>query len=204
MNANYQQEKGSLKNLVEASVGYRIFKEKDIWIDYGVLGSPYTNESAISRDHLMYTRSLAPEYVPYYLSGAKISLPLSEKFTAYLYLINGWQQIQDQNRGKSIGTQLEFRPDSKNLINWNTYLGDERSATRPNDRLRAFSDVYWIHKSGKNWEFTSCFYGGFQNNLFQSFKSEVFWWQANFIARYSFTEKISLSGRWEYFSDPNG
>lgn len=203
LNSNYQHEKGSLKNLVEASIGYRIFKEKDIWIDFGVLGSPYTNESAISRDHLMYTRSLAPEYVPYYLSGAKISLPLSEKLTAYLYLLNGWQQIQDLNEGKSLGTQLEFRPDGKNLINWNTYFGDERSDTRPNDRLRAFSDVYWIHKSGKNWEFTSCLYGGFQNNLFQTFNSKVFWWQANFIARYSFTEKISLSGRWEYFSDPN-
>ena len=202
MTANYANEKGSLKNLVEASVGYRISKTKSIWIDFGVLGSPYTNESAISRDHLMYTRSLAPEYVPYYLSGAKVSIPLSEKLSTYLYLLNGWQQIQDQNRGKAIGTQLEYRPDSKNLLNWNTYFGDERSESRPNDRMRAFSDIYWIHDSGK-WDFTSCLYGGFQNNLTQSFTREVFWWQANFIARYSFTEQVSLSGRIEYFSDPN-
>ncbi len=202
MNANYANEKGSLKNLVEASVGYRISKSKDIWVDFGILGSPYTNESAVSRDHLMYTRSFAPEYVPYYLSGLKVSMPLSDKFTAYLYLLNGWQQIQDQNKGKAIGTQLEYRPDGKNLINWNTYFGDERSSNRPNDRLRAFSDLYWIHDSGK-WDFTSCLYGGFQNNLIDRFNDQVFWWQANFIARYTFTEKISLSGRMEYFSDPN-
>ncbi|MCU0401545.1 MAG: porin [Algoriphagus sp.] len=202
MNANYANEKGSLKNLVEASVGYRISKSKDIWVDFGILGSPYTNESAVSRDHLMYTRSFAPEYVPYYLSGLKVSMPISEKLTAYLYLLNGWQQIQDQNKGKAIGTQLEYRPDSKNLINWNTYFGDERSSNRPNDRLRAFSDLYWIHDSGK-WDFTSCLYGGFQNNLIDRFSKQVFWWQANFIARYTFTEKFSLSGRMEYFSDPN-
>ena len=95
MNADYQKEKGSLKNLVEASVGYRILKEKDTWIDFGILGSPYTNESAISRDYLMYTRNLGPEYVSHYLSGAKITFPLSEKLTVYLYLLNGGQQIQD-------------------------------------------------------------------------------------------------------------
>jgi hypothetical protein len=80
LNANYLNEEGSLKNLVEASVGVRPFANKNIWIDAGVIGSPYTNESAISKDHLAYTRSLAPEYVPYYLSGIKTGIPLSEKF----------------------------------------------------------------------------------------------------------------------------
>jgi hypothetical protein len=28
------------------------------------------------------------------------------------------------------------------------------------------------------------------------------WWQANFIARYNLTEKLSVTGRIEYFSDP--
>ncbi|NJN00112.1 MAG: outer membrane beta-barrel protein, partial [Phormidesmis sp. RL_2_1] len=53
----------------------QLFKNKQIWLDAGVFGSPYTNESAISKDHLMYTRSFAPEYVPYYLAGVKLSVP---------------------------------------------------------------------------------------------------------------------------------
>lgn len=203
MNANYQNETGVVRHLVEASVGYQISKSKDSWVDIGILGSPYTNESAISRDHLMYTRSFAPEYVPYYLFGVKVSLPLSEKLTAYLYFINGWQQIKDQNQGKAIGTQVEYRPNSNNLINWNTYWGDERSSSQPDDRLRAFSDLYWIYNGEGKWDFTSCIYGGFQNNLSERFNSEVFWWQVNFITRYSFSQKASLSGRVEYFSDPH-
>ncbi|MBK8819890.1 MAG: outer membrane beta-barrel protein [Saprospiraceae bacterium] len=43
----------------------------------------------------------------------------------YAYLINGWQQIQDVNKGKAIGTQVEYRPTNLNLINWNVYIGDE-------------------------------------------------------------------------------
>lgn len=53
VNSNYARETGLLKNLIEANVGIRIFKTKGIWLDVGVLGSPYTNESAISKDHLV-------------------------------------------------------------------------------------------------------------------------------------------------------
>jgi len=203
MNANYAAETGTLKNLVEASAGVKIAKNKEIWLDAGVLGSPYTNESAISKDHLMYTRSLAPEYVPYYLCGVKLSVPLSKKTMAYFYLINGWQQINDNNKGKSIGTQLEYRPNEHHLINWNTYLGNENSISNPNFGMRYFTDVYWIYTHNR-FSATSCFYIGYQElkNANSSFSNSI-WWQANLISRYKINEKISLSGRVEYFNDKN-
>ena len=201
MDANYKREPGSLKNMLEANVGVLISERRKIWIDAGVLGSPYTNESAISKDHLMYTRSLAPEYVPYYITGVKLSVPISEKVNTYLYLINGWQVIQDNNSGKSIGTQVEYRPNKIMLFNWDTYIGDERSSLNPEFRTRYFSDVYWIYKSGKKWSATSCFYAGVQA---RDGLSSASWWQANFIGNYAFTENFSLSGRIEYFSDPSG
>ncbi|MBX2897392.1 MAG: porin [Cyclobacteriaceae bacterium] len=201
INANYAAEPGVLKNIVEGNVGVKLFANKNIWLDAGVFGSPYTNESAISKDHLMYTRSFAPEYVPYYLSGVKLTLPLSEKITTYLYLLNGWQQIADPNEGKSLGTQLEFRPNDNWLLNWNTYVGNEQTATAPQNRMRYFSDVYFIYAKGK-WSATGCVYYGIQkqNNVAET--NSATWWQANLIGKYSFTEKLSLSGRLEYFDDP--
>lgn len=203
MNANYAAEPGSLRNIVEGSAGVKLSKTKEIWLDAGVLGSPYTNESAISKDHLMYTRSLAPEYVPYYLSGVKLSMPLSSKVNAYLYLLNGWQQIQDNNAGKSLGTQIEYRPDGNNLINWNTYIGDERSVASPESRMRYFTDLYWIYNKNK-FSATACVYVGNQIKTGSpTVQSNNIWWQGNFIGRYSFTDRISLSGRVEYFNDEN-
>ncbi|MDL5044680.1 outer membrane beta-barrel protein [Oscillatoria amoena NRMC-F 0135] len=113
INANYAAEPGVLKNIVEGYTGIRLSQKREVWLDAGVFGSPYTNESAISKDHLMYTRSFAPEYVPYYLSGLKLSYTLNSKVNLYLYLLNGWQQIQDLNSDKSIGTQVEYRPAKK-------------------------------------------------------------------------------------------
>jgi Putative beta-barrel porin-2, OmpL-like. bbp2 len=199
MNANYVQEPGVLKNIVEANVGIALWKEKNIWIDMGVLGSPYTNESAISKDHLMYTRSFAPENVPYYLTGIKASVPLNSTFNLYLYVLNGWQVITENNTGKSIGTQLEIRPNKNLLLNWNTFVGDERSEIRREFRQRYFSDFFLIAKLGEKVDFTSCVYAGIQK---RQGLSDGVWWQANAIGRYHFTTKISLSGRIEYFSDP--
>ncbi|MDX2303244.1 MAG: porin [Microscillaceae bacterium] len=201
INANYINEPGVLKNLVEASAGLRI--HKDIWLDAGVFGSPYTNESAISKDHLMYTRSFAPEYVPYYLAGAKLTLPMGNKVTAYLYFLNGWQVIKDNNDKKSFGSQLEIRPNDKLLINWNTYIGSEQSDAAPDFRTRYFTDLYVIFNPSERFSATACVYYGVQqreDDLGESSSSE--WFNANMIGKYNFTDKFGISGRLEYFYDP--
>lgn len=202
MNANYAAEQGVLKNIIEGNVGIKLLKNKEIWLDFGVLGSPYTNESAISKDHLAYTRSFAPEYVPYYLSGAKLSVPLGKKVNFYFYLLNGWQQIRDVNNSKSIGTQLEYRPNNDLIINWNTYIGNENSELRPDFGNRYFTDIYFIYNKGK-FSGTSCFYIGAQEAKIARGATETqLWYNANLIGRYHVTPAVSLTGRIEYFDDP--
>jgi hypothetical protein len=199
ISANYAKEPFGLKNLLEASAGVKLWHDKNIWLDVGVFGSPYTNESAISKDHLAYTRSFAPEYVPYYLSGVKVSFPITPKVNGYFYLINGWQQMQDNNKNKAIGTQIEYRPINSLLINWNTYVGNEQSSDHAEFSTRYFTDVFFIYSNGK-WSATACYYIGLQqrDNL-----ENAYWWQANIIGRYNLTEKLSVTGRLEYFDDPD-
>jgi len=201
MNSNYTYEKGAMKFILEGNIGVKLFEKREIWLDVGVLGSPYTNESAISKDHLMYSRSFSAENVPYYLSGIKMTFPLNEKMTFYGYLLNGWQQIYDQNKQKSIGTQLEIRPNKSNLFNWDVYLGNEKSPLNPTYGMRYFSDAYWIFEKGK-WKVTSCAYAGIQRyEEIPEQEASKFWWQANLIGRRQIKENWSVSGRVEYFND---
>ena len=204
MNANYA-EPGGLAYLVEANAGYCLFPEKQVWLDAGVLSSPYSNESCISRDHLMYSRSLAPEYVPYYLSGIKLTVPLTKSLNLYLYGLNGWQQIRDKNDRPAFGTQLEWRG-KKNLLNWNTFFGDERDLSRGQkgslQRMRWFTDIYWVYNPDGKFSATACAYAGLQEYAAGFKIRKASWWQANAILRFRFSERHSLSGRLEYFSDP--
>lgn len=203
VNSNYAAESGSLKNIIEANVGLRLSERKDIWVDAGVMGSPFTNETAISKDHLMYSRSFAPEYVPYYLSGVRLTYPFNPKLTGYFYVVNGWQQITDVNNPLSVATQLEWKPTSNLLINWDTYAGDEYSATQPLNGMRYFSDIYLIYNPNARWKLTSCIYGGIQErkDTVTGKWNDVTWWQANMIAQYSFNQRTALAARLEYFED---
>lgn len=204
--SNYVNEKGIFKNVLEASLGICVSSKRKIWLEAGVFGSPFTNESAISKDQYMYTRSFAPEYVPYYLAGIKASYPINEKFNLYVYFLNGWQQIHDQNKGKSIATQLEYRPNEKQIINWNTYVGDERSSLQPHFRMRYFSDIYFSTKFNHKLSLIACVYGGIQRytqlSNSDSEKGSLYWWQANVVGKWNLSQKQSVAARIEYFNDP--
>ena len=195
MDANYAPGD---PRLVEASAGFRLKTRREVWVDAGILGSPFTNESAISKDHLMYTRSLAAEYVPYYLSGVKLSYLASAKWNWYAYLANGWQQVRDQVRGPALVLQSEFRPHSTVLVNGNLFVG--REATSAGEvGLRTFADLYVVRQIGSRWRTTADAYLGRQHT-----SSGTFWWsQANLIAERSLASTWRASGRLEYLNDPH-
>lgn len=203
MNANYAAERQTLQNIMEAYVGVRIFKKKDIWLDGGVFSAPYTNESVYSIDQLTYTRSLGADFTPYYLTGAKLTVPFGSKWTAYLYLLNGWQVIESQHDPLDFGSQLEFKPDDKWDINWNTYLGNESSIQNPGYRRRMFGDLSAAYNPTAKWSFGADIYSGWQQRYEDTGLLRTRqWWNVNFCTRYTFLPGNSISVRVEHFDDP--
>jgi hypothetical protein len=198
MKRNSATEKGFFKHILEASLGFRLFKSKNTWLDAGVLGSPYTNENPYSQEHLVLTRSLAAEYVPYYLAGFRLSHVPNPRLKVALFLINGWQQIYDMNHSKSLGTQLEFKPDSNNVFNWNTYVGQEGLKDASNFGMRYFSDLFWTHGFSNRFSVAMCTYAGIQ----QTKVNRRFWWQANTVLRYTSKRFGAANIRLEYYYDP--
>lgn len=202
MNSNYAAERITLKNIVEAYVGVKLFEKHDIWLDAGVFVAPYTTESAISFDQLLYSRTFGAEYSPYYLTGAKLSTPITKKLNLYLYLANGWQVIEDVNNPLAFGSSLEYKPTEKLTIVWNTYFGSEYSVTTPTYRGRQFSDLYFIYNPTKKLTLSLDVYAGRQKTKDSiTEKSAVNWGQGNLNARYSWNTRNSVSARAEYFND---
>jgi hypothetical protein len=200
MLANYAAEHQTAQHLVLANGGYLISKEKKIWVDAGILNAPYTLETPFSKDQLMYTRSLASEYSPYFITGARLTAPLNKKLTFYGYLINGWQQVKDVNKSLSIGTTLEYKPDSLNTFVSTFYAGDEKSILNPHFNMRFYTDMQWTTNLNK-WNFGAVASIGLQQKFNNNTNLNHMWWQATLISKYNFTKKQSMAGRLEYFND---
>jgi len=202
MNANYAAERLTLRNIVEANIGIRPFRKRNIWIDAGVFSSPYTTETAIAHDQLLYTRSFAAEYSPYYLTGIRATLPLSRQVNLYLYMVNGWQVIEDVNAPLSFGSSLEWKPNARVLVNWSTYVGNERSASQPQYQGRYFSDLYVVYTPSSRLTLSADVYAGRQRlDDSISRKTPITWYQANVNGRYYITKAQSIAARAEYFHD---
>lgn len=166
MNANYKQELPGFRNLFEANAGILLDKKRKIWLDAGVLSSPITNESAISKDHSVYTRSTSADYIPYYLCGVKLGMPLSKKLNTNLFLTNGWQDISDHTPGPGGLAQLEYKPNQNTLINFNYFFTREKYRADSLSALtnRHLIDFFILRKGRGRWQYSYSIYTGSEHS----------------------------------------
>ncbi|OGX89268.1 hypothetical protein BEN47_07675 [Hymenobacter lapidarius] len=137
--ANYAAEPQVLQHIYEAYAGFRPLRRA--WLDVGVFGSHIGFESAISKNNWTLTHSLAAESSPYYEAGARFTYEASPKWTLTALALNGWQNIRETNRAKALGTQVQWRPSARWLLNSSTFYGNEQP-TNSAARRRYFHDFY--------------------------------------------------------------
>jgi hypothetical protein len=206
MNANYANEPQTLQNLLEANAGILLHKERKIWLDVGVLNSPITNESPVSKDQLLYSRSIGAEFSPYFVTGARLSLPLDNEWTSSFYVLNGWQQTIALNSDKSYALQFEYRPSKQLLVDFNLFYGNAQNTNARNDfRNRTFMDCYFIYENiQKTLGLSGDIYLGFQNTKDSlNIERQGRWYNANLQGKIAIDKEQSVAVRVEYFSDPD-
>ncbi|MFZ1304772.1 MAG: porin [Ferruginibacter sp.] len=201
IHANYAAEPGVLQNIFEANAGVKISKKKNLWIDAGIFSSHIGFESAISKDCWTLTRSLLAENSPYFESGAKITYTSNnDKWLVSGLLLNGWQRIKkvNGNSALSYGTQLQYRPNSKLLINYSTFMGtDKPDSTR---QWRYFHNLYTIFNVTAKFGVTAGFDIGTEQKAKGSSKMNT-WYAPVLILKHTINSKWAIAARGEYYYD---
>lgn len=200
---NLSAEKDVFKNIYEANIGFKISKSKNLWIDAGILPSHIGWETAIGKDNLTLTRSLAAENSPYFETGAKISYTSeSGKWFLSGLILNGWQRIArvEGNQTISFGHQITYKPNEKLTINSSSFIGNDKPTSEK--KMRYFHDFYAINQWNPKFQTIVGFDLGAEQK--EKGSSQYYsWFSPNFLAKYQWNEKTSVSGRVEYFSDKN-
>ncbi len=119
------------------------FARGPLTLEAGIYPSHIGFESLQSQLNWTYTRSWMGELSPYYQTGLKGTWRFNDAWSAQLHLINGWQNIGENNHGKALGTQVAYAGERLSA-SFNTFIGEEGSEDR--DGLRLFGDVVATYK----------------------------------------------------------
>ena len=204
MNANYAAEPGVLKNIYEANAGFKLSKNKNLWLDAGIMPSHIGFESAVSKDCWNMTRSILADNSPYFEAGAKITYTSHNgKWLVSGMALNGWQRITRVN-GNSLmswGTQIQYKPSDKFLLNYSTFIGTDKPDSARLSRL--FHNIYGIFNVTDKFGITAGFDIGTEEK-FPGSDDKNTWYSPVLILKYTFHNKWAIAVRGEYYSDEDG
>ncbi len=186
------------RHLLQASVQVETGWGRGLAFEAGIFPSHVGMESFASHANWNTTRSWLGELSPYYQTGVKASYPLGAGFSAQLHLLNGWQVIADNNRGKSLGTQLAYSAGDVSL-SFNTIAGPERG---DDDPWRVLGDVV------ATWKATPAFSLGLSVDRAREGRrdaSAATWTGVGLYARLAPPRRRgALALRAEYYADKQG
>jgi len=108
--------------LKEAYFSYLAPVGKGLQVDVGKFVTPHGAEVIETKDNWNYSRGLLFSYaIPYYHFGMRAKYAFNDKYVLTGFLVNGWNNVVDNNSGKTFGASLALTP-TKKLSIIPTYL----------------------------------------------------------------------------------
>jgi hypothetical protein len=153
-------------------------------------------------DH--YSRSLLFNYaIPFTHTGAKATYAPSGRLSATAMVVNGWDNVRDNNGGKSLGAQLMLVPASPLTVYLNYIGGAEKTDT--SGYTRSTFDVVATLKAGPSLTLgLNGDYGVEKGASVVAPGRDAVWKGAAGYARYDLTSALAVALRVETFRDAGG
>lgn len=140
----------TVKHLLQAYGSYSRGPEGKLALDFGKFVTPHGAEVIETSDNWNYSRGLLFAWaIPYYHMGIRARYKASERASVSAFIVNGWNNVSENNKGKTVGLQASWTnggrlavthgwmggPEQKDRSgNWR-HLWDTTITYRANDRL---------------------------------------------------------------------
>lgn len=180
------------RTIQEATAGVKL--ADGFWVDGGIFFSHVGTEGWISRDNPAYTRSLVADYSPYYQAGVKITWSATRTLTAQLDVVNGWQNIAENNSGKGAGIRLDYAATPMATVSYFNFFSDEAG-----NRLRTYNGA-GVKATRGGWTVLAEADAGTQSASNQR-GGTASWYGGTAIVRSQLSPVMALVGRVERYDD---
>ena len=113
------------RNVFQAYGTYVIPAGKGIDVDFGKWGSSLGIEGNYTKDQINYSRSYWFSFLPFYHMGARLAVPVNDRFSINYWIVNGTNQVEATNGFKD--QLFGFTAKPRKAMSWtvNYYLGQE-------------------------------------------------------------------------------
>ena len=188
----------AFKYFEQAYVAVKPKSWKGVEVDAGEFVTSAGAEVIETNGNWNYSRSLLFSWaIPYYHFGVRASVPIG-KFTGGVQVVQGWNNIYDNNSGKTIGLNGAY---AWKKVTWshNYYVGPEK--TKTNTGLRQLYDTTVLVNANDNFSYYINFDYGRDKNIGSGAAT---WTGIAGAARYALGKRYAVAGRLEWFDDMDG
>ena len=136
-----------LKN-IEQAYGSYLFGKK-LQVDVGKFVTPAGAEVIEAKDNWNYSRSLLFALaIPYYHAGLRATYPFSDKVSVTGMVVNGWNDVVDNNSGKTWGLSATLKPNATlNLVQ--NFIGGPEQKDDSHDKRFLSDTVVTVNATSK-------------------------------------------------------
>ena len=205
-------------DLTEAYVSYNAAVGKGLRFDLGKFVTFFGAEVIEAIDNPNYSRSFLFNYaIPFTHTGLRVSYAFSDALNAAVYIVNGWDNSEDNNGPKSYGLSVTYAPAELISLTVNGMTGpeqDEQGVNAPtvgssSSNTRNLLDLIATIKPLKPLSIILNYDDAKEQNvpgteLPSGVSGDATWSGLAGIVKYDFNDTWSLSVRGEYFDDNDG
>ena len=196
---NWQTEN---PNIQEANVGFQAVK--GLWIDAGYFLTHIGPEGML-KNNFLNSFSLPSYYEPFYQSGVKVSYKFTDKFDASVHLINGYNVIEDNNKNKSVGVQLNYQLHDFVKLTYNNIIGNEQPSPLPGKTRVLNNFIVNYGCPCAKWDaILSGEFGTQEGSKISDNTKTAYTYGGVLSVRYRFNKKFSATVRGDFYEDLDG
>ena len=185
----------------EANAGFRLHKK--LWIDAGFFRSHIGIESTQPRENITSSMSLANNFEPYYLAGAKLTYVVSDKVALQINSFNSFNSYVETNKNTLVGFSMIIDPNENVSFTYNFISGDETPTGALIKKQRYYNNIYASYKTRKVYLGAEFNYGWQEHSKKNDVTANATVLSGLIVGKYQFHKKFGAYARQEYFSDPD-
>ena len=188
-----------VKHTQQAYISYLAPVGSGLTFDVGKFVTQHGAEVIEAKDNWNYSRSLLFSWaIPYYHMGARVGYSPTDKITVGGFIVNGWNNVKDNNSWKTFGAQALVKPIAPLTITLNYMGGPEQ--TDNTDDWRHLVDLTLMYTVNS----TLSVMGNVDYGHDSVDGTDVSWKGIGLYAKAQATPVFAVIPRFEYYDDSDG